>query len=176
MATYESVEPFEGMSSLRGHVGSLGSMPSKFIGLLSLMLLITACHSHRQTVETIALSQRHQQQSVQLNDTMWQSLHGRIGRIVYHKMTDKGDIDTTQRVLSIIDVEFTLDKHTKREAKILSNQEDTVVFNRFEVTKNTAKTKNSESAKKSNGFLIGLLFSLAVIGIMFIISILRNKW
>lgn len=164
--------------------GSLPTKPApastrrKSIVIFSLLVLLVSngCRSHRQTVETIALSQRHQLQSIQLDDTMWQSLHGRIGRITIHKMKEKEGIDTTQNFISIVGVELTLDKHSKTESKILSNQEDTVFFNRIEVTENVAKTTNSESDKKSNGFLTGLLFSLAVIGIMFIIRILRNKW
>jgi len=62
----------KGRSSLRGHAGSLGLMP--FVAMLLILLFtLTACHSHRQSTETITMLQRRQQQ-LHYRDTLWQQL------------------------------------------------------------------------------------------------------
>ena len=70
----------KGMSSLRGHVGGLGSMPLVAI-LLILLLTLTACRSHRQRVETLAVAQRQERQ-LSLSDTLWQQLSVRFDDLV----------------------------------------------------------------------------------------------
>ena len=60
----------KGMSSLRGHVGGLGSMS---LAAMLLLLTITACRSHRQRVETLTVAQRQERQ-LTLSDTLWQQL------------------------------------------------------------------------------------------------------
>ena len=62
----------KGRFSLRRHAGSLGLMP--FVALLLILLFtLTACHSHRQSTETITMLQRRQQQ-LHYRDTLWQQL------------------------------------------------------------------------------------------------------
>ena len=64
----------KGMSSLRGHVGGLGSMPLVAMLLLLMLLFpLTACRSHRQRVETLTVAQRQERQ-LTLSDTLWQQL------------------------------------------------------------------------------------------------------
>ena len=71
MVGFEDIDA-KGMSSLRGHAGSLGSMPLVAI-LLILLFTLTACHSHRQSTESLTLLQRRQQQ-LHYRDTLWQQL------------------------------------------------------------------------------------------------------
>ena len=72
----------KGMSSLRGHVGGLGSMSLAAMLLLLLLLLpLTACRSHRQRVETLTVAQRQERQ-LTLSDTLWQQLSIRFDDLV----------------------------------------------------------------------------------------------
>ena len=60
----------EGMSSQRGRARGLGSM---LLVAMLLILLLSACHGRRKTLETINLSQRYGVQ-MQYYDTLWQTL------------------------------------------------------------------------------------------------------
>lgn len=78
----------KGMSSLRGHVGGLGSMPLAAMLLLLLLLLsLTACRSHRQRVETLTVAQRQERQ-LTLSDTLWQQLSIRFDDLVVEWLAD----------------------------------------------------------------------------------------
>lgn len=78
----------KGMSSLRGHVGGLGSMPLAAMLLLLLLLLsLTACRSHRQSTETIAMAQRQERQ-LTFSDTLWQQLSIRFDDLVVEWLAD----------------------------------------------------------------------------------------
>lgn len=167
------------MSSLRGHVGSLGSMPSKPMELLFLMLLITACHSHRQTVETIALSQRHQQQCLHVNDTMWQSLNLHLEGLSMELMMDSIGSITSIIVPQVDKADLTIEKHIKSETKATSNLYDTLVFNHLEKTENNPSTTNPTIGRykkdRINNIILVLLYLSVIICILFIISKLRKK-
>ena len=71
MVGFEDIDA-KGMSSQRGHAGSLGSMPLVAM-LLILLFTLTACHSHRQSTESLTLLQRRQSQ-LSYCDTVWQQL------------------------------------------------------------------------------------------------------
>ena len=78
----------KGMSSLRGHVGGLGSMPLAAMLLLLLLLLsLTACRSHRQRVDTLTVAQRQERQ-LTLSDTLWQQLSIRFDDLVVEWLAD----------------------------------------------------------------------------------------
>ena len=80
-------EVFESMSSLRRPVGGLGSMPSKAMVFLLLLVLLSSCHGKRKALETINLSQR-QRQELQYHDTVWQTLSLRLDGLTVEWQAD----------------------------------------------------------------------------------------
>jgi len=56
-------------------------MRAGVVGLLLLLLTLTACRSHRQRVETLAVAQRQERQ-LTLSDTLWQQLSIRFDDLV----------------------------------------------------------------------------------------------
>ena len=55
--------------------------------LLLLLLVLTACRSHRQHVETLAVAQRQERQ-LTLSDTLWQQLSIRFDDLVVEWLAD----------------------------------------------------------------------------------------
>ena len=69
--------------------------------LLMLLLLLTACRSHRQHVETLAVAQRQECQ-LMLSDTLWQQLSIRFDDLVVEWLADslpvEGGLSPTVRL------------------------------------------------------------------------------
>ena len=143
----------------------------KSIVIFSLLALIACggCRYHRHAVEAIALSQRHQQRDVLYYDTTWQLLQCHIGSITIQKTPAMMGKDSTLSITSLSDVEVTLERQAKTEARIHSIQEDTVVFNCLEKTENVSGWTNPNPQPKRNRFLWGMLFPLALIGLVLIV-------
>ena len=150
----------------------------KNIVILSLLALIACggCRCHRHAAETIALSQRHQQRDVLYYDTTWQLLQCHIGSITIQKTPDMMGKDSTFNFTSISNVEVTLERQAKTEARTQSIQEDTVVFNGLEETENTSGWTNPNPQPKRNRFLLGVLFPLALIGLVLIVLMFVRPW
>ena len=85
MPNLESVA-VKGRSSQRRHVGSLGSMPIVAM-LLMLLLPLTACRSHRQSTETLAIKQRHERRLL-YRDTLWSQLNLHLENLTLEWPTD----------------------------------------------------------------------------------------
>jgi hypothetical protein len=84
--------------------------------------------------------------------------------------------DSTFNFTSISNVEVTLERQAKTEARTQSIQEDTVVFNGLEETENTSGWTNPNPQPKRNRFLLGVLFPLALIGLVLIVLMFVRPW
>ena len=83
----------EGMSSQRGRARGLGSMPLVAM-LLLLLLSLSACRSHRQRVETLAVAQRQECQ-LTFSDTSWQQLSIRFDDLVVEWLADSLPVESS---------------------------------------------------------------------------------
>ena len=114
----------KGMSSLQGHAGSLGSMP--FVAMLLILLFtLTACHSHRQSTETITMAQRRQQQ-LHYRDTLWSQLSLHLEHLTLEWPTDSMVVPPkTHLRLKADKAEVSVRQQAKTELQVRERQEDT---------------------------------------------------
>ena len=118
----------EGMSSLQGHVGSMGSMPLVAI-LLVFFLTLSACRSHRQRIETIALSQRQSQQML-YHDTLWQSLSLQLEGVTMEWHPDSISPTPGTIVRATAErVELSTQRQARTEVQTMTQQHDTLTTN-----------------------------------------------
>ena len=123
MAVFEGFDA-KGMLSLRGHAGSLGSMP--FVAMLLILLFtLTACHSHRQSTETITMAQRRQQQ-LHYRDTLWSQLSLHLEHLTLEWPTDSMVVPPkTHLRLKADKAEVSVRQQTMTELQARERQEDT---------------------------------------------------
>lgn len=152
----------EGMSSLQGHVGSMGSMPLVAI-LLVFFLTLSACRSHRQRVETIALSQRQSQQML-YHDTLWQSLSLQLEGVTIEWHPDS--ISPTQGTIiraKAERAELSTQRQARTELKTEAHRDDTLATHQ-ETVETQLRESTSAKAWRVWGRIVMLLVVLAVSG------------
>jgi hypothetical protein len=116
----------EGRSSWRRHVEGMGSMP-----LVAMFILIfTACRSHRQHVETLAMKQRQEQQ-IFYRDTLWSQLSLYLENLTWEWPTDSvvGKPQTFFR-LKADKAEVNFRQQSQSEIQVMERKEDTIGVNR----------------------------------------------
>ena len=161
---------------------ALALMQRRNIAIFSLLLVLLvngACHTHRQTVETIALSQRHEQQSLQFYDTTRKSVHMLLDGIVtqyYSNMKDLFNHDSALCVRAVIRAELTMDEQTKTETTILTEAKDTLSIKQLK--KNEKLFHGSDAIKKSLSFPIfwAVIACIVVFVLIFLLIKLRDHY
>lgn len=107
-------------SSLRGHA----EMPLVAL-LLILLFTLTACHSHRQSTETITMAQRRQQQ-LHYRDTLWSQLSLHLEHLTLEWTSDSMVVPAkTHLRLKADKAEVSMRQQTKTEVQVKEWQEDT---------------------------------------------------
>lgn len=119
----------EGMSSQRRHVRGLESVPLMAM-LLMLLLPFTACRSHRQHVETLAMRQRKEQQ-LHYRDTIWSQLCFHLENLTLEWPTDSvvGKRQSFFR-LKADKAEASFRKQSQSEMQVMEREEDTIGVDR----------------------------------------------
>lgn len=159
MVGFEDIDA-KGMSSLRGHAGSLGSMPLVAM-LLILLFTLTACHSHRQSTETLTMLQRRQQQ-LHYRDTLWRQLSLQLDGLTIEWPPETDNVPRSEGMrLTAKHGVMHLESQKKTERQTLVACTDTVsMANHSEQTAIVVSTRDGESRKGKYlavGLVIGLL-------------------
>ena len=122
---------FEGMSSPRRHAGGLGSMPSKLLLFIIILVVLSACRSQRQSTETIAMAQRRQQQLL-YRDTLWSQLSLLLENLTMEWLTDSLTVPPkTCFRLKADKAEASLRQQAQTEVQVTEIQEDTIKVDRL---------------------------------------------
>lgn len=158
MVGFEDIDA-KGMSSQRGHAGSLGSMPLVAM-LLILLFTLTACHSHRQSTESLILLQRRQQQ-LHYRDTLWQQLSLQLDGLTleWPPEADNGPRYRGMRLTAKQGV-IHLESQKKTERQALVACTDTVsMANHSEQAATVVSARDGES-RKGKYLVVGLVIGL----------------
>ena len=156
----------KGRSSLRGHVGSLGSMP--FVAMLLILLFtLTACHSHRQSTETITMLQQRQQQ-LHYRDTLWQQLSLQLDGLTIEWPPDVDNMSRNKGVrLTAEHGVVHLQSQKKTEMQTLVACTDTVsMANHSEQSASFVSTRDGEGRKGK--YLVATLV-LGLLGVVWFV-------
>ena len=158
MVDFEDIDA-KGMSSLRGHAGSLGSMPLVAL-LLILLFTLTACHSHRQSTETLTLLQRRQQQ-LHCRDTLWQQLSLQLDGLTLEWPPEADNVPCCKGMrLTAQQGVMHLESQKKTERQTLVACTDTVSkANHSEQTAIVVSARDGES-RKGKYLVVGLVIGL----------------
>lgn len=153
---------FEGMSSLRGPLGGMGSMPSKAVSFLLLLVFLSACHGKRKAIETISMSQ-HQRQEVWYHDTLWQQLNLCLDGITMEWQVDSamGKQGTLMRIQAE-HAELGTQRQSHTELKVETQHADTVATHR-KVVETNPRESASAGAWRVWGIVVILLLVIAVV-------------
>lgn len=135
-----------------------------------------ACRSHRHAAETISLEQRHQQRGLQIQDTLWQTIHLHLEDVSIALTEDTAKSLTNTVVLKASRADLNIDKHSKSTVNALLKQDDTLVYNHSEETHDTTNVAHPNQKPKSNRFLLGMLFPFALIGLILIVLMFIRPW
>ena len=159
MVGFEDIDA-KGMSSLRGHAGCLGSMPLVAM-LLILLFKLTACHSHRQSTESLTMLQRRQQQ-LHYRDTLWQQLTLQLDGLTIEWPPEADNVPRSQGMrLTAKQGVMHLESQKKTEMQTLVACTDTVsMANHSEQSAIVVSARDGESRKGKYlvvGVVIGLL-------------------
>ena len=127
MQNLESIAA-EGMSFQRRHVRGMGSMP--LVAMLLMLLVFTACRSHRQHAETFAMRQRQEQQLF-YRDTLWSQLSLYLENLTLEWPTDSL-IEKPQTFfrLKADKAEASFRQQTHSEMQVRERWEDTIGVDR----------------------------------------------
>ena len=127
MQNLESIAA-EGMSFQRRHVRGMGSM--LLVGMLLMLLVFTACRSHRQHAETFAMRQRQEQQLF-YRDTLWSQLSLYLENLTLEWPTDSL-IEKPQTFfrLKADKAEANFRQQTHSEMQVRERWEDTIGVDR----------------------------------------------
>ena len=127
MPSFEGIA-VKGRSSWRRHVGGLGSMP--LVVMLLMLLTFTACHSHRQSTETLVIKQRQEQQLL-YRDTLWSQLSIYLENLTLEWPTDSvvGKPQTFFR-LKADKAEASFKQQSQSEVQVMEKEEDTIGVDR----------------------------------------------
>ena len=158
MVGFEDIDA-KGMSSLRGHKGSLGSMPLVAI-LLILLFTLTACHSHRQSTESLTLLQRRQQQ-LHYRDTLWQQLSLQLDGLTLEWPPEADNVPRPKGMrLTAKHGVMHLESQKKTERQTLVACTDTVnIANHSEQSAIVVSARDGES-RKGKYLVVGLVIGL----------------
>ena len=158
MVGFEDIDA-KGMSSLRGHAGSLGSMPLVAM-LLILLFTLTACHSHRQSTESLTLLQRRQQQ-LHYRDTLWQQLSLQLDGLTLEWPPETDNVPRSKGMrLKAQHGVMHLESQKKTERQTLVACTDTVsMANHSEQTAIVVSARDGES-RKGKYLVVGLVIGL----------------
>lgn len=112
----------KGRSSQRRHVGGMGSMHL----VAMLILIFTACRSHRQHVETFAMKQQQEQQLF-YRDTLWSQLSIYLENLTWEWPTDSvvGKPQTFFR-LKADKAEANFRQQSQSEMQVMEREEDSM--------------------------------------------------
>lgn len=118
----------EGRSSQRGHVRGMGSM--HLVAMLLMLLIFTACRSHRQHVETFAMKQRQEQQLL-YRDTLWSQFSLYLENLTWEWPTDSvvGKPQTFFR-LKADKAEANFRQQSQSEMQVMEREEDSMRVDR----------------------------------------------
>ena len=118
----------EGRSSQRGHVRGMGSMP--LVVMLLMLLTFTACHSHRQSTETLAIKQRHERWLL-YRDTLWSQLNLHLENLTLEWPTDSV-VRKPQTFLRLKadKAEASFKQQSQSEMQVMERKEDTIGVDR----------------------------------------------
>ena len=125
MPSFEGIA-VKGRSSWRRHVRGMGSM--RLVAML--ILIFTACRSHRQHVETFAMKQRQEQQLF-YRDTLWSQLSIYLENLTWEWPTDSvvGKPQTFFR-LKADKAEANFRQQSQSEMQVMERKEDTIGVDR----------------------------------------------
>ena len=114
----------KGRSSQRRHVRGMGSM--HLVAMLLMLLIFTACQSHRQHVETLAVRQRQEQQLF-YRDTLWSQLRLYLENLTWEWPTDSvvGKPQTFFR-LKADKAEANFRQQSQSEIQVMERKEDSM--------------------------------------------------
>ena len=136
------------------------SMLSKLVSLL-LLFLLTACHSHRQSTDTIPMAQRRQQQ-LHYRDTLWSQLSLHLEHLTLEWTTDSMVVPPKPHLrLKADKAEVSLRQQTKTELQVRERQEDTARVER-------ENHEDTEPTPRERAGPYGWLWLLLVLGIAFV--------
>ena len=157
---------FEGMSSLHGRCEGLGSMPS-LVMLLLFLFLLTACHSHRQSTESLTMLQRRQQQLL-YRDTLWRQLSLQLDGLTLEWSPEADNVPCCKGMrLTAQQGVMHLESQKKTERQTLVACTDTVsLANHSEQMAIVVSAQDGESRKGRYlvvGLVIGLLGMVLVV-------------
>lgn len=129
--------------------------------LLILLFTLTACHSHRQSTETLTLLQRRQQQ-LHYRDTLWQQLSLQLDGLTLEWPPEADNVPRYRGMrLTAQQGVMHLESQKKTERQTLVACTDTVsMANHSEQTAIVVSTRDGESRKGKYlavGLVIGLL-------------------
>ena len=118
----------KGRSSQRRHVRGMGSM--HLVVMLLMLLTFTACHSHRQSTETLVIKQRQEQQLL-YRDTLWSQLSIYLENLTLEWPTDSvvGKPQTYFR-LKADKAEANFMQQSQSEMQVMEKEEDTIGVDR----------------------------------------------
>ena len=158
MVGFEDIDA-KGMSSLRRYAGSLGSMPLVAM-LLILLFTLTACHSHRQSTESLTLLQRRQQQ-LHYRDTLWQQLSLQLDGLTLEWPPEADNVPCCKGMrLTARQGVMHLESQKKTERQTLVACTDTVsMANHSEQTAIVVSARDGES-RKGKYLVVGLVIGL----------------
>ena len=128
--------------------------------LILLFLLLTACHSHRQSTESLTLLQRRQQQ-LHYRDTLWQQLSLQLDGLTIEWPPEADNVPRSKgmRLTSKQGV-MHLESQKKTERQTLIACTDTVsMANHSEQTAIVVSARDGES-RKGKYLVVGLVIGL----------------
>lgn len=170
------MQKFTDIGSLPPTKPAPASMWKRSLAIFSVLVLFAACRSHRHAAETISLEQRHQQRGLQIQDTLWQSIRLYLEDVSIEVTEDTVRSLTNTFVLKASRADLNIDKHSGSTVNALSKQDDTLVFNHSEESHDTTNMSHPNQKAKPNRFLLGMLFPLALIGLILIVLMFIRPW
>ena len=162
MRSFEGIA-VKGRSSRRKHVGGIGSM--HLVAMLLMLLIFTACRSHRQHVETLAMKQRQEQQ-IFYRDTLWSQLSLYLENLTWEWPTDSvvGKPQTFFR-LKADKAEVNFRQQSQSEIQVMERKEDTIGVNRESrvVNELSQQVRTGRQRWRWMLLLLGLVFIVGAI-------------
>ena len=100
------------------------------VAMLLMLLTFTACHSHRQSTETLAIKQRHEQRLL-YRDTLWSQLNLYLENLTWEWPTDSvvGKPQTFFR-LKADKAEANFRQQSQSEMQVMEREEDSMRVDR----------------------------------------------
>lgn len=148
----------EDRSSQRRHVGGMGSM--HLVAMLLMLLIFTACRSHRQHAETFAMRQRQEQQLF-YRDTLWSQLSLYLENLILEWPTDSvvGKPQTFFR-LKADKAEANFRQQSQSEIQVMEKEEDTIGVDRESrvVTEPSQRVRSGRQRWRWVLLILGVVF------------------